>query len=219
MAFSANGRETSRNIPPYVSFDALEAFLRICARSPRIDRIDRAILDRFTPSVRAQLRPALRALGLIDTAGKPSNLLKQLAASVGTGDYPSRLADMLDKAYPDAAALDLATASPSELGDAISNPGCSSSVLKRAMRFYLSASIAADRPVGPRLQFGRRARPSTAGIPGSLPSQRRHAGEQRTTIDQMLDKLPSFDPNWAAETQEIWLRCFDRGLRAIMRRR
>jgi hypothetical protein len=205
-------------LPPYVTFDTVESFIQICARFGTPATIDQKALASFSPSVRAQLRPSLRSLGLADERGLATGLLRNLARAAGTSRYPTLVGEMIDHAFPRTKKLDLLAISPSELSDAIAVSGCSHVILKRAFRFFLSGSLAAGRSLGPRLLYGRRV--SSRSVSKPTVTRRRAVlanAESLALLREVIHKLPDFDSNWEPDVQSIWLRCLDGTLRAAAR--
>ena len=141
--------------PPYVSFQAFDAFIAEVAIKGLPEYCDASVFESFSAATRAQLLTALRFLALLTTDGLATAPLRELAHAHGTARYGKVLGEVLDRAYrlPN---LDLLTATPSQFSDMFESLGCSRSILRKAQVFYLKACNAAGRRIGPRLEYGRR---------------------------------------------------------------
>lgn len=156
-----------------------------------------------TRTARSQLQSAFRYLGLIDAETKPTEHLFALVSSLGSGKYGSQLADMLRRSYPDFAALDLTSATPSMAADAIAQRCKSTDGARKALRFYLQAAKKAGVEIGPRLSYGRRPPVPPARCKAR---SRAHGPESLFVLREFLQKVPAFDETWPEKVQISWLQ-------------
>lgn len=187
---------------PYVSFKHLEdALLRFTVEG--VPGNLQAHKFPISAAIRTQLLQAMRFLALFDHQGEPTPQLFALVSSVGTPRYPSQLAELLRRAFPELARLDLATATPSLLAEAIGHKTRSPDRARKALRFYLCLARRAEITIGPRLSYGRRVQATKPRSVASPPARRKG---DAFLVREFIQKVPPFDPTWPETVQVNWLK-------------
>jgi hypothetical protein len=189
--------------PPYIAHQHFEIALAFFAKHGVPADLRSASLP-IAPSARVQLLPAMRYLGLADQRMTSTETLLDLVASLGTPEFPSKLAAILRTGYPDLQMIDLETATPGELSKAMMERGVSAGIGRKAIRFYLNAATRAGFKVGPRLRFGRKTSRSSAVAKSG---GRRRIDPHATLLRQeLINRLPRFDEAWSDRVKVAWLK-------------
>jgi hypothetical protein len=129
------------------------------------DVIDRTAWRSRSGADQSGLMSAFRFLGLIDEDGKTQTLLRSLvSASPGSDQEKQVLLQLLRVRYAAVFALDLSTATPGALKDAVKSFG-DFSTLSRAVRFFLKAAGYSGVTLSPRLASDLRERRARNGGP------------------------------------------------------
>lgn len=144
---------------PYVSFSAFQKLLRrIAEEGGPPDRIDRTYLTGMSGGYQAQILASLRALGLIDAEGSPTQELTVLSRSLD-GELQGFMQRSVELLYPEAVELAKRRGSAGQLHEIFRQEyGLSGSTLESAIRFYLDASTFAGVAVSPNFRPPARAR-------------------------------------------------------------
>jgi hypothetical protein len=156
--------------PPYVSFRTVKTFEQDLHDHGIPGVIDKDVLKRFSGSVGKQLVTALRFLGLIDAANKPTAPLRVLTECYNTDKWAGALRELITDRYaPIFAAVDLETTTPSQLHNAFkaAYPGGADDVLKKSETFFLQAAKEAGIPLSKRLTVISRQRLAIKRKPGN----------------------------------------------------
>jgi hypothetical protein len=181
----------TRWVPPYVSFRRFLHQIEVMESKGVPQRLDRAMLIGLSGPYQAQVMQALRALGMIDTAGVPMPVLHDLATR--PADRRHLLAQLVSQRYPEAVRLAAGDGTPALLADEFKRGGLSGDTLRKAAKFFLHAANYAGIPVNEHLR-GRRTpseplRRQTAGRPvprGSYGGQADQITGAHLTRDQGL---------------------------------
>lgn len=171
-----------RSTPPYSAYPTFEAFLRRAAQESVPPRLDKALLQSWSVASgnESAMLTSLKALGLIDEEGAPTEEYRKLQLSLPRRNQALRRA--LEVAYPDlVSGHDLPT-EPNRLHDYfVEHRGLRGQMVEKAVRFYrqlvaavgstplpeapapaaapLVLSVAPAGPVGPITTPQRAARP------------------------------------------------------------
>jgi hypothetical protein len=144
-----------KTTPPYVSYKAFSNLLNSLRDYEHIpSRIDRTLFPTFSGSGQAAMMTSLRALNLIDEAGKPSELLQRLARAADA-ERPPLLKTMVQQAYqflmtdPD---FHLERATTGQVVDRFRAQGVSGSTVTKAVAFFLAAAEAGGIKVSPHVK-------------------------------------------------------------------
>jgi hypothetical protein len=144
--------ETKKMTPPYVAFRTLfGAIEQLQAHGTPPNKIDRTVFPSYSGAIVSQLISALRFLKLIDENDAPTPMLEALVSE--KEDRKANIRKMIQAAYPDIMALDLARMPPSQLEAVLSgeNYAVSGETKAKAKTFLLKAAEYAGIPVSPLL--------------------------------------------------------------------
>ncbi len=148
-------------------------------------------------SVGSEIVPAFRFLILIDHQGRPLPSLTDLIASLGTEDWPERLASILIDAYPEIVAIGITRITPKEILVLLRERYAIDAMRGRmATAFFIHALRDAALDHGPFLPATNKER---SRIDQATPENTRAT---------LLAKLPPFDEGWNAELKLAWLTVF-----------
>jgi len=221
--------QTTKTQLPIISYKTLRSFferLRVASIPPRIDK---TIMATMSGAGQSQMMIALRALGLIDRQGTPTESLKAMVDALGGEGYKSELLKVLKSAYPSlfSSEMNLGSTTPGHLKEAFVAIGLQGESARKAMAFFLYAAKDAGIALSPHLAHAKgfrtaRVRSSTRRTAGrtsrngfdhdedneedpadALPSSMRWT-------QALLSKFPKFDPAWPTETQGKWFQTFEK---------
>jgi hypothetical protein len=180
-------------------------------------------LRRFSGGLGSQLVMALKSLGIIDEASRPTANGQKVIRAFGTDEFKPYLRAVLESGcYAFLAPIDLQTATPSMYADAFKVTGAKEEVLRKCRTFYLHAAQFAGIPIGPRIakgghsprggnSNGRRKKEKSQSEVVTEPAPKTHSHTQHGNFsDRLLDKFPPFDPSWPAEIQTKWFEGYER---------
>ena len=212
-----------RHLPPYVSYRTFRNFLdKLQQKMPA--RIDRSFWGDFlSGSNGTQLLAGLRFLDLVDQNGKPTELLRKLAAARGEG-RSEVLRQVVASCYGfvSQGGVDLESATYAQVEEAFHTAfQITEDVRRKCVKFYLSLAGDAGLSVSPFV-----AQHTRAVRAGQRTKNIREARGMRTNGDkslpqpgatvmelswssQLLAKFPSFDPAWSDEIKVKWFAAFD----------
>jgi hypothetical protein len=109
------------------------------------DIIARHDLRRVTPKMRGKVVSALRALKLIDLAGRTQPLFRTLVEARGTGQWPVQLRVLINNAYPYLSAVDLLKTDSAQLHAAfVAHFKRDAKSFAKAEVFFLNLAVAAS---------------------------------------------------------------------------
>lgn len=185
--------ETKKLMPPYVAFRTLiGAIEQLQAHGTPPNKIDRTVFPSYSGSIVSQLISALRFLKLIDEKDAPTPMLEALVTE--TENRKANIRKMLESAYPDIIALDLARMPPSQLEAVLSgeNYGVTGETKAKAKTFLLKAAEFAGIPVSPLLtQITRKPKGSGAK---KAATAKANGGAQTTSNPPPLNNPPEPTP-------------------------
>lgn len=154
----------SPRTPPYIAYKTFTTFLDELKTNGLPPQIDNSVLKRFSGGVQAQLKMALRALGLVE-GFTPTARLVRLVEAHGTSSYDQHLGDVLKATYPYVFALDLMSATPTMFAEAFRSIGVKGDEVSRKCRtFFIHAAKAAGIPLGQRILSGSAPRLSNGTV-------------------------------------------------------
>jgi hypothetical protein len=173
--------DTTKFVPPYISFSQLENVLERMRNEGVPARVDRSYLGSWSGSAQAQFLKAARSLELLDEHGRPTDTLKHLVST--PEKRPDVIGSLLRSKYPDALALGQ-DATQAQLDEVFrSYDGISGSTTRKAISFYLHAARFAGIPLSPFFNVGRSGSGSGGG--GT-----RRATRPRATGSARAEKTP-----------------------------
>lgn len=222
--------KSRKHLPPYISFRTFENFIgRLQQQVP--SRIDRSYWgDTLSGSTGTQLMAALRFLNLVDSNGKPTNRLKQVAAAKGE-QRAEALREMTAEAYAFVlhSPLDIQNSTYSELEEAFhENFQLTSDVGRKCIKFFISLAGNSGTALSPFVTKRVRGTYTGSGTTGNksvpkkaVPRVTRNATFPETmprvfsggTLSPvqtiLLEKFPAFDPSWNDELKSKWFIAYD----------
>lgn len=237
MSGNATGADRKPS-PPYLAFQTLKTFIGSLKAHGIPNRVDSSVLTTMSGSVRNQLLPALRFLGITDNDGCPLPLCRNLVKAYDTEGWAEALLAVLAEKYRPVLAINLETATPSQFSqvfaDTFSGEG---ETTRKAQTFFLNAATEAKIPIGryimknkkPRVA-GVKRRPRAASqknTPDPKPDTHNGAGAQNgdagggkpsvsdPLITQLLAKFPTFDPAWPDAIKAKWFEGFERLMKGV----
>ena len=155
-------RARSSGTPPYTSYRTFKTFIEDLHEHGVPSRIDRSVLTRFSGVVGTQLMHALRFLGLIEDDGRPTPRLKELASAHGSGRWPEKFLELLQREYAPMFAIDLENATPSHFSQAFRKAfPAADAVVQKCVTFFLYAANDAGVRISGRVLKGRKPRTLT----------------------------------------------------------
>lgn len=194
--------------PPYGGFGTFWNFIAQLSEGGDLPQVlDRSVMGNRGGSARSDLYTALRFLGLIDDEKRPTDALRDLAAE----PTKDKLRALIEQRYAPVIGLGLGTATPTQVGEALTNMGATPSTVARSRTFFLNASEEAGIEIGKTLKTARA--PSTAG-------RRRPRAKKVQTDDEpappsrpilppligaLVAKLPPEEDGWDEAEAKQWL--------------
>ncbi|RBP14422.1 hypothetical protein DFR50_109176 [Roseiarcus fermentans] len=159
MSRGSSERASLVRTPPYTSYRTFRTFIDDLREQGLPSRVDRSVLTRFSGVVGTQLVHALRFLGLVDGAGRPTQALADLVRAEDEGRWAEALGDLLRKEYAPVFAIDLETATPSHFNEAFRRAfPAADAVVQKCVTFFLYAAGEAGVKVSGRVLKGRKPR-------------------------------------------------------------
>ena len=210
--------------PPYISFATLLTFFKALKTDGVPPQIDKSVLSKLSGGAQAQLKMALRSLGLME-GDKPTDLLSAIVDAFETPAFEPMLLERLKSTYPYVFALDLMAATPTMFAESFKVTGAKEDVLRKCRTFFLHAAKRAGVPMGTRLLTGSVPRtPSTGNarrkaknkplapdpkVKDESDAGNKNSGNAEGVLAQLLTKFPEFDPAWPDPIKEKWFAGFE----------
>lgn len=163
-------------------------------------------------SARTELYLALRFFGLIDSEKAPTPVLNDLTAK----PTAEKLRELVAGSYAPVIALNLETATPRQIDEALTDLGATPSTTGRARTFFLNAAEEAGLEVGHHLKSARGTTTARARSTTRSPRRTKKAVKQEpptTTglpkvIAALIDGLPQESEGWTEEAARRWIDLF-----------
>ena len=137
----ASTASTDSSVPPYVSYRTFTNFVNEFSQGVP-SRIDRSVMKSVAGSVQAQLRTALRYLGMTDENGRTQDAFRKLATSEGAARQET-LRNILEDRYPfllSSPGFDLTATTPAEFTEQFRNQGAKGDTIRKCELFFLNAA-------------------------------------------------------------------------------
>ncbi len=219
--------KSRQHLPPYISYRTFGNFLsRLQEQIPA--RIDRSYWGAMlSGSTGIQLMTALRFLGLIDDNAKPTDQLK-LLASAKDEQRTEVLREITYEAYRFVlqSSFDLQNSTYAQLAEKFHDTfHLAPDVGRKCIKFFISLAADARMPLSPFMTKRFRWTHTSTGTTGTKSVIKRggHRTNQNVIIPHdlaeipqdkardtlLLDKFPTFDPNWSDEVKLKWFTAFD----------
>lgn len=153
--------ETRTATPPYLPYKTFTGFLDELRDTAVPNTIDNSVMPRLSGTMRAQMRTALRFMGLINDDGDVQPAMRELIKARGTEKWKEVFGEHFLRAYADVLeGLDLKSGTLQQLKDRFRTLGIDGSVLVKSVRFFLSAIDETGTKYSPHF----RARGLTLGV-------------------------------------------------------
>ncbi len=212
-----------KRLPPYVSYRTFHNFIENLQVTGIPARIDRSYWEgKLSGSIGIQLTSALRFMGFIDATSVPTNRLKLLVSARG----PQR-AELLRQVSYEAyvflfkGEFDLQNGTYAQLEELFhSQFELGADVARKCIKFFLELAGDAGIHLSPFITKKMKASRPGTGTKSSKKSAVRMARNaiipnevpevpQVVSWEQMvLNKFPSFDPQWPTEVKLQWFESF-----------
>src|SRR4030042_4712789 len=208
-------RLTEERLPPYLSFKAWQKLLGELSSNNPPSRFDSSYFDalKITKSHRSMVRGALLFLGLMLSDGRPTPRLHQLVKADGEG-RKAALADVVRSAYAPLFTdknMDVSRATRSQIKEFFDSQGASGDIGRKCLTFFCAVASEADISISPHLKRSPgRGRKKQSSF-NEAPRQRISKSVQSNgdmAWDKLLEKFPSFNPEWQDEVKIKWFEGF-----------
>lgn len=214
--------DTSTAAPPYFAFRTLINTLDQMKDKGIPNRIDRTFLVGMSGTGQTQFIAGLKSLGLIDSTGTVTPVLKELAQA-GPADRKRVLGEVLTARYPEAVELGKTNATTGELVEVFREYGATGDTARKGIAFYLqAAAYAGDIPLSPHFQTPkvsssggtRRKRQSQQQQPSGQTDEQNDPsdGIRQPTLHPalagVLSELPPQGHGWTKERRDAFMTTF-----------
>jgi hypothetical protein len=223
------------NKPPYVSYTTFRNFVDLILVDGIPSRFDYSVMRHLSGASQSQLKIALRYLQLIDTDDKPTQYFYDLRDDDPEGRKKLLMTLMLnsyDFLFKDESGdFDLSVATPSQFSEKFRQSGLSGDTLRKAEAFFINLATDTGITLSKRIVSGRtsgdkpRVKPST---PNTVKRPRKNVAAvpertvgnteepvapvkrswEETMLENLMEKFPTFNPEWDTEAQQKWLDQF-----------
>ena len=193
--------------PPYGGFGTFWNFIGQLGEAGDLPQVlDRSVMGNRGGSARSDLYTALRFFGLIDDEKRPTDALRELAAD----PTKDNLRGLVETRFGPLIELGLGTATPTQVGEALTTMGATPSTVARSRTFFLNACEEAGIEIGKTLKTARA--PSTTGR--RRPRAKKQTDEPETQgtaptlpplIGALVAKLPAEADGWNESDAKQWL--------------
>ena len=139
--------------PPYASYASFKSFINGLGESTVPSRIDKTVMSNYSGSTQYALLPALQWLGLTDSEGTPSDLLKALSTA-NESEFGSILNPVIREKYGFlfSGEIDLESASTGQVEEAFKSQNISGSTVTKCISFFLKIANEAGIAVSPHVK-------------------------------------------------------------------
>lgn len=212
-------------VPPYVAYRTFKAFL-LSLKQGVPHRIDKSIMTSLSGGVQSQLIQALKFFDLIAPDGAPNQSLHVLVKVADADDqYPTVLKNLLVRCYPFLFTVpdrNLEKMTAGQLQEHFAQVATGDTVQK-CIAFFIPAAKDAGIKLGHYLiarkkRSGGRPPKKTGrngGVDGNGGSSQGGSSDGIpsaplvTWQTMLLEKFPSFDPDWPDDVKAKWFDAFD----------
>lgn len=217
-------------IPPYVAYRTLQNFVNELRESSVPGQIDRSVMGGLAGGTQSQLLSAMKALGLIDANGIPTQTLHKLVGAEGV-ERERLMGEIVRRTYPSlfAVGFDLERATTRQVVDKFATLGASGATLGKCLAFFISAAKEANIQLSPHIRPMVTSPGPNTRVRRALPQDGTAAGADAEPADGgaglpptwsqlLLSKFPDFDPAWPDEVKAKWFEGFDRLMSTVGRK-
>ncbi len=196
-------------VPVYLSLTTFKSVIQTLRDHGLPAKIDRTALGSRSGADKSQIMSAFKFLGLIDQNEKTQETLRELhGCQQGSEEEKKVIAEILRSRYAKVFELDLESATPQMLADAIGSYGATGSTKHRAIRFFIKAAEYCGIKLSGHLTHGTRSRGEatdtapTNGKPNNgAPKLRRR--KRATTSGPNLEQRPGSGSESALRTVSL----------------
>lgn len=150
-------------VPVYMSFATFKSAVQTLRDHGLPPKVDRSALGTRSGADQSQIMSGFKFLGLIDQNDTTQESLRKLhGCQQGSEEEKKVLGEILRCRYTKVFELDLETATPRMLADAIGSYGATGSTKDRAIRFFLKAAEYSGIKLSGHLTHGTRSRGEVA---------------------------------------------------------
>jgi hypothetical protein len=194
--------------PPYVAHKTLINFVNgLSGGVPA--QIDKSIMRSLSGATQSQLIAALRYLDLIESNGKPRDVLLKLIDAEGV-ERQKVFREVVTSSYAFvfSNSLDLERATKRQIEDLFAGQKLSGETRRKALGLFLALSLDAGLKVSPHLKVDR----GKIGNGGrrQIAHELKNHQSRMNSLELLLAKLPNFDPDWSDEIKTRWFDSFDK---------
>lgn len=192
--------ESDKDInPAYLPFATFQSALQNLRDHGLPNRIDKSAFGTRSGADQHQIMGAFRFLGLINSNDETQEPLQTLHdAQANSQLEKDLLAGLLKVSYAQVfAKVDLKSATPAQLEEAIADFGVKGSTKTRAVRFFIKAAEYCNITLSGRLTHGARSRPQAVSPTTATPNGtvtpkrvRRSRRQAQPNLDQQYARLP-----------------------------
>lgn len=180
-----NNVRLSAAVPPYVAFATFQSAVQDLRDHGLPPEVDRSAWTSKSGADQSALISAFKFLGLTDGDGKTQDVLAKLVrVEANSVEEKHILGNLLRQQYAKVFALDLESATPIRLADAIGEYGATGSTKNRCIRFFLKAAEHSSIQMSGRLTKRTRVR-------GGAPTGNGGATKGRRRIKRKTPLAPS----------------------------
>jgi hypothetical protein len=204
-----SGMQQKKVSPPYIAFQSLKTMAASFKEHDAVpDRIDRSVLTNFSGAVGAQIITALRFLGLIDSNGQPTPLMREFVESFNTPAWQATLAKVLKEAYAPIFALNLVTSTPAQFLERFRTTyDGAEDVTRKSITFFLNAVREAEIPISKFIMKARK--PRTAPTKKRTPRPAASDVNTAELEEDDVDPPASSDPPTTIDPAQMLLEVLD----------
>jgi len=194
-------------IPVYLSFTTFRSAVQSLRTHGLPDKLDRTAWASRSGGEQNQIINAFKFLGLIDGSDNTQPSLKKLVdAQENTEQEKTVISGLLRDKYLKLFELNLKTATPGQVADAIGSYGPTGATRDRAVRFFLKAAYHCGIPLSSRLTAGMRSKDSsdpsdTDDVPTPTPTPRRR--RRRTSVTETPEQQEGDTSGRAVKTVDL----------------
>ena len=207
--------DAKKTIPPYLPYRTFSNLLDRLRANVLPARIDRSIVGSFSGAVQSQVFLTLKYLNLTDEDQIPSELLASLVKAKDA-ERQKILHDIVIASYPFVfdTDFDLKQLTGDQLIDIFNKEGCSGETTRKATAFFTAIAKEAGMELSPYLKRpkSKPSRGATAKKREVDENQQGSQTERQTPLitnnaswqQQILSKIPDFNPTWKEEERKAW---------------
>jgi hypothetical protein len=213
--------KTNEAKPPYVSYKTFTNTIASLRESGLPDRLDRTVFPGFSGTVQVFLLASFRFLGLTANDGVPTATLKDLI------NHPENEKTIFAKIIKEKYAFlfngnfNINSASTGQVTEKFRETGLGGSTIIKSISFFTNLCEDAGVQISPHLKSAARSVRTPSNGPVRRAKKRKDADEPENEIppppiqlqakslnELLLEKFPTFDPKWDAETAKKWFENF-----------